>query len=97
MSFILIKLAFYSMFFFFGFNDINFIHASSELEGCAVQMVEMYCKSLPLSKDLDPQESMHGEELLSMVCNVLVQVSQFILSFFGIRCVDTYVLVDAWI
>lgn len=45
-----------------------------ELEGCAVQMVEMYCKSLPLSKDLDPQESMHGEELLSMVCNVLVQL-----------------------
>jgi hypothetical protein len=37
-------------------------------------MVETYCKNLPLSKDLDPQESMHGEELLSMVCNVLVQV-----------------------
>ncbi|KAJ6763727.1 N-TERMINAL ACETYLTRANSFERASE-RELATED [Salix purpurea] len=45
-----------------------------ELESCAVQMVKMYCKSLPLSKDLDPQESMHGEELLSMVCNVLVQL-----------------------
>ncbi|CAK7351925.1 unnamed protein product [Dovyalis caffra] len=45
-----------------------------ELESCCVQMVEMYCKSLPLSKDLDSQESMHGEELLSMVCNVLVQL-----------------------
>lgn len=46
----------------------------SELEGSAVRMAEMYCKNLPLSKDLDPQESMHGEELLSMVCNVLVQL-----------------------
>lgn len=39
-----------------------------------MQMVEMYCKNLPLSKDLDSQESMHGEELLSMACNVLIQV-----------------------
>lgn len=46
----------------------------AELEGSAVQMAELYCTSLPLSKDLDPQESMHGEELLSIVCNVLVQV-----------------------
>ncbi|XP_023006933.1 N-terminal acetyltransferase B complex auxiliary subunit NAA25-like [Cucurbita maxima] len=46
----------------------------SELERCAVQMAEMYCKNLPLSKDLDPQESMHGEELLSLICNVLVQL-----------------------
>ncbi|KAK6935668.1 N-acetyltransferase B complex, non-catalytic subunit [Dillenia turbinata] len=45
-----------------------------ELEALAVQMVDMYCQSLPLSKDLDPQESMHGEELLSMTCNVLVQL-----------------------
>ncbi|KAK9022397.1 hypothetical protein V6N11_002668 [Hibiscus sabdariffa] len=42
--------------------------------GSAVQMAELYCKNLPLSKDLDPQESMHGEELLSIVCNVLVQL-----------------------
>ncbi|KAB1202229.1 Phagocyte signaling-impaired protein [Morella rubra] len=48
--------------------------SSPELEGSAVQMVEMYCKNLPLSKDMDPQECMHGEELLSMVCNVLVQL-----------------------
>ncbi|KAK8641614.1 hypothetical protein V6N13_011004 [Hibiscus sabdariffa] len=46
----------------------------AELEGSAVQMAELYCKNLPLSKDLDPQESMHGEELLSIVCNVLVQL-----------------------
>ncbi|KAK6927150.1 N-acetyltransferase B complex, non-catalytic subunit [Dillenia turbinata] len=45
-----------------------------ELEALAVQMVDLYCKSLPLSKDLDPQENMHGEELLSMACNVLVQL-----------------------
>ncbi|KAK6234557.1 hypothetical protein SCA6_009894 [Theobroma cacao] len=45
-----------------------------ELEGSALQMAELYCKNLPLSKDLDPQESMHGEELLSIVCNVLVQL-----------------------
>lgn len=37
-------------------------------------MADVYCKSLSLSKDLDIQESMHGEELLSMACNVLVQV-----------------------
>lgn len=51
------------------------IYFSAELEGSAVQMAEMYCQNLPLSKDLDPQESMHGEELLSMVCTVLIQVS----------------------
>ncbi|XWS71905.1 hypothetical protein CRYUN_Cryun03dG0178600 [Craigia yunnanensis] len=45
-----------------------------ELEGFAVQMAELYCKNLPLSKNLDPQESMHGEELLSIACNVLVQL-----------------------
>ncbi|XP_062015074.1 N-terminal acetyltransferase B complex auxiliary subunit NAA25 isoform X1 [Rosa rugosa] len=45
-----------------------------ELEGSVVQMVEMYCKNLPLSKDLDSQESMHGEELLSLACNVLIQL-----------------------
>ncbi|OMO59910.1 hypothetical protein CCACVL1_24540, partial [Corchorus capsularis] len=36
-------------------------------------MADLYCKNLPLSKDLDSQESMHGEELLSIVCNVLAQ------------------------
>ncbi|WCJ34810.1 N-terminal acetyltransferase B complex auxiliary subunit NAA25 [Euphorbia peplus] len=46
----------------------------AELEGSVRQMVEMYWKCLPLSKDLDPQESMHGEELLSMACNALVQL-----------------------
>ncbi|XP_068311883.1 N-terminal acetyltransferase B complex auxiliary subunit NAA25-like [Pyrus communis] len=45
-----------------------------ELEGSALQMVEMYCQNLPLSKDLDSQESMHGEELLSMACNALIQL-----------------------
>lgn len=45
-----------------------------DLEGLAVQMADLYCKNLPLSKDLDVQESMYGEELLSMACNVLVQL-----------------------
>ncbi|XP_027090776.1 N-terminal acetyltransferase B complex auxiliary subunit NAA25 isoform X1 [Coffea arabica] len=45
-----------------------------ELEGLAVRMADMYCKNLPVSKDLDLQENMHGEELLSMACNVLVQL-----------------------
>ncbi|KAH1225724.1 N-terminal acetyltransferase B complex auxiliary subunit NAA25 [Glycine max] len=48
--------------------------SASDLEVFCVQMFEMYCKNLPLSKDLDPQESMHGEELLSMICNILVQL-----------------------
>ncbi|XP_042485125.1 N-terminal acetyltransferase B complex auxiliary subunit NAA25-like [Macadamia integrifolia] len=45
-----------------------------ELEETALQMTKLYCTNLPLSRDLDPQENMHGEELLSMACNVLVQV-----------------------
>ncbi|KAF1881581.1 hypothetical protein Lal_00021436 [Lupinus albus] len=45
-----------------------------DLELSCAQMSEMYCKNLPLSKDLDPQEGMHGEELLSVTCNVLVQL-----------------------
>ncbi|KAK4492110.1 hypothetical protein RD792_002907 [Penstemon davidsonii] len=45
-----------------------------DLENLAVRMTEMFCKNLPLSKELDAQESMYGEELLSMACNILVQV-----------------------
>lgn len=51
---------------------------STELENIAVQMTQMFCKNLPLSKDLDTQENMHGEELLSMACNVLVQVLVYV-------------------
>ncbi|KAK7305478.1 hypothetical protein VNO77_43384 [Canavalia gladiata] len=51
-----------------------FKSSGSDLEVSCVQMFEMYCKNLPLSKDLDPQESMHGEELLSITCNILVQL-----------------------
>ncbi|KAM7256557.1 hypothetical protein ACFE04_012298 [Oxalis oulophora] len=46
----------------------------AELVHYAVKMVDIYCKNLPLSKDLDPQESIHGEDLLSMASNVLVQL-----------------------
>lgn len=46
----------------------------SELEGTARKMLEMFCKDLKLSRDLDPQENMHGEDLLSMASNILVLV-----------------------
>lgn len=48
-----------------------------ELETIAVKMTQMYCENLPLSKDLDAQESMYGEDLLSMACDLLVQVRIF--------------------
>ncbi|XP_045820585.1 N-terminal acetyltransferase B complex auxiliary subunit NAA25 [Trifolium pratense] len=51
-----------------------FKSSENDVEASCVQMFEMYCKNLPLSKDLDPQESMHGEELLSVTCNILVQL-----------------------
>ncbi|OVA02810.1 Multicopper oxidase [Macleaya cordata] len=44
------------------------------LEETNVRRAELYCQNLSLSKDLDPQETMHGEELLCMACNVLVQL-----------------------
>ncbi|XP_074301820.1 N-terminal acetyltransferase B complex auxiliary subunit NAA25-like isoform X1 [Silene latifolia] len=46
----------------------------AELELVAAKMVGLFCENLSLSKDLDPQECMHGEELLSMACNILVQL-----------------------
>ncbi|CAN4115761.1 unnamed protein product [Withania somnifera] len=46
----------------------------NELETTAVKMTQMYCENLPLSKDLDAQESTYGEDLLSMACNLLVQL-----------------------
>ncbi|WMV46019.1 hypothetical protein MTR67_039404 [Solanum verrucosum] len=44
------------------------------METRAVKMTQMYCENLPLSKELDAQESMYGEDLLSMACNLLVQL-----------------------
>lgn len=55
-------------------------------------MVETYCKNLPLSKDLDPQESMYGEELLSMVCNVLVQVPYVTSRKSSLCCTQKFIL-----
>ncbi|XP_047252828.1 N-terminal acetyltransferase B complex auxiliary subunit NAA25 [Capsicum annuum] len=49
-------------------------HPTNELETIAVKMTQMYCENLPLSKDLDAQESMYGEDLLSMACDLLVQL-----------------------
>ncbi|CAF1768061.1 hypothetical protein HID58_088209 [Brassica napus] len=45
-----------------------------EIEASAVKLAKLYCQNLPLSKDLDPQESMFGEELLSLISNMLVQL-----------------------
>ncbi|KAH9624384.1 hypothetical protein KSS87_011895 [Heliosperma pusillum] len=53
---------------------INFKLPIAELELVAAKMVGLFCENLSLSKDLDPQECMHGEELLSMACNILVQL-----------------------
>lgn len=53
---------------------IGDMYTISATEGFAVQMADLYCKNLPLSKDLDVQESVHGEDLLSMACNILVQL-----------------------
>ncbi|KAM3409445.1 hypothetical protein ACQJBY_002013 [Aegilops geniculata] len=48
--------------------------STADLQRIAKGMVETFYKNLPLSRDLDPQESMHGEELLSMASNILVQL-----------------------
>ncbi|EOA12899.1 hypothetical protein CARUB_v10025873mg [Capsella rubella] len=45
-----------------------------EIEASAVKLAKLYCQNLSLSKDLDPQESMFGEELLSLISNMLVQL-----------------------
>ncbi|GKC79386.1 N-terminal acetyltransferase B complex auxiliary subunit NAA25 isoform X3 [Tanacetum coccineum] len=52
----------------------TFSLSDGDLVGFAVQMTDMYCQNLYLSKDLDVQESMYGEDFLSMKCNVLVQL-----------------------
>ncbi|XP_072997534.1 N-terminal acetyltransferase B complex auxiliary subunit NAA25 isoform X1 [Typha latifolia] len=49
-----------------------FTRSNKEHEDTAIKMVKMFCENLPLSRDLDPQENMHGEELLSMASNILV-------------------------
>ncbi|KAL3616220.1 hypothetical protein CASFOL_039610 [Castilleja foliolosa] len=51
-----------------------FVQPVAEIEDMAVQMTEMFCKNLPLSKELDAQESMYGEELLTMASTLLVQL-----------------------
>ncbi|XP_062179536.1 N-terminal acetyltransferase B complex auxiliary subunit NAA25 isoform X2 [Phragmites australis] len=51
-----------------------FTKSTTELQGIAKRMVHTFYKNLPLSNDLDPQESMYGEELLSMASSILVQL-----------------------
>ncbi|KAF0910438.1 hypothetical protein E2562_002903 [Oryza meyeriana var. granulata] len=53
---------------------IFFSKSTTELQRIAKVMVETFYKNLPLSRDLDPQESMHGEELLCMASSILVQL-----------------------
>ncbi|EPS70133.1 hypothetical protein M569_04628, partial [Genlisea aurea] len=55
------------------FDDV-FALPVEYLENEAVEMMETFCRNLPLSKELDIQETMYGEELVSMACNVLVQL-----------------------
>lgn len=58
-------------------SSIYLFYFSAELKVWAVQMATIFGNYLPLSKDLDPQENMHGEELLAMLCNLLIQVCTF--------------------
>ncbi|KAF8652454.1 hypothetical protein HU200_062786 [Digitaria exilis] len=51
-----------------------FTKSTAELQGIAKRMVDTFYKNLSLSNDLDPQESMYGEELLSMASSILVQL-----------------------
>uniref|UniRef100_A0A0D9WFC3 Uncharacterized protein n=1 Tax=Leersia perrieri TaxID=77586 RepID=A0A0D9WFC3_9ORYZ len=53
---------------------IFFSKSTTELQSIAKGMVDTFYKNLPLSRDLDPQESMHGEELLCMASSILVQL-----------------------
>jgi N-terminal acetyltransferase B complex non-catalytic subunit len=56
-------------------SDSIFFFQCLEIEASAVKLAKLYCQNLSLSKDLDPQESMFGEELLSLISNMLVQVT----------------------
>lgn len=68
-----------------------------ELEATAVKMTQMYCENLPLSKDLDAQESMYGEDLLSMACNLLVQVRIFPYGIIVLYSLCTITITIMWL
>jgi N-terminal acetyltransferase B complex non-catalytic subunit len=51
-----------------------FTKPTTELQGIAKRMVDTFYKNLSLSNELDPQESMYGEELLSMASSIFVQL-----------------------
>ncbi|KAG2619988.1 hypothetical protein PVAP13_3NG154600 [Panicum virgatum] len=51
-----------------------FTKPTTELQGIAKRMVDTFYKNLSLSNELDLQESMYGEELLSMASSILVQL-----------------------
>ncbi|CAM6090624.1 unnamed protein product [Calypogeia fissa] len=48
--------------------------SDKDLISHAAEIVKLYLESLELSVDLDVQESMHGEELLMLVTNMLIEV-----------------------
>ncbi|XP_078445054.1 tetratricopeptide repeat (TPR)-like superfamily protein isoform X2 [Wolffia australiana] len=52
----------------------NFKLSISDLRAASFDLVDMFCKKLYLSGDLDPQETVHGEELLTMASNALSQL-----------------------
>jgi N-terminal acetyltransferase B complex non-catalytic subunit len=40
----------------------------------AVEIMHLYLRSIQLSVDLDPQENMPGEELLTLITDLLIQL-----------------------
>lgn len=47
----------------------------TDLVSHAAEIAKIYLESLELSADLDVQESMHGEELLVLSTNLLIEVT----------------------
>ncbi|KAH9309985.1 hypothetical protein KI387_037896, partial [Taxus chinensis] len=54
--------------------DVTFSASNDDCVAQAMAITRLYLDNLNLSKDLDPQETMHGEELLTMACNILMQL-----------------------
>ena len=46
----------------------------ADLLAKAIDIANLYVTGLKLSKDLDPQECMHGEEFIPIVVYILIQV-----------------------
>jgi N-terminal acetyltransferase B complex non-catalytic subunit len=46
----------------------------SDVVAQAVEIMHLYLRSIQLSVDLDPQENMPGEELLTLITDLLIQL-----------------------